>query len=71
MTTNVEEETKPNVNGEKDALLWLDGSVGRALEYQFKCPVGSNPTPVEVFGLRLLAPAWPLTIKFKSEGALL
>ena len=36
-------------------LLWLDGSVGRVSE--FPKVVGSNPTPVEVIELRLLADA--------------
>ena len=54
MTTNAEEETNPP---EMLEIVKLDGSVGRALEYNPKV-VGSNPTPVEVVGLRLLAHAW-------------
>ena len=41
MTTNTEEETKPPEIAE---ILWLDGSVGRALENQFKV-VGFNSLP--------------------------
>ena len=34
--------------------------------------VGSNPTPVEVLGLRLLASVWViLTSEFNSEGGIL
>ena len=51
MTTNVEEETNPPEMAE---IVRLDGSAGRAMDTKIKI-VGSNPTPVEVSGLRLLA----------------
>ena len=57
-------------------LIRLDGSVGKALEYQSKgqIPKGSNLTPVEIFGLRLLTDALAYylpTFEFNSEGGLL
>ena len=45
MTTNAKEET---ISPEVEEMLWLDGSVGRALGTNPKF-VGLNLTPVEVF----------------------
>ena len=52
MTTNAEEEKNPPEMAE----IWM----AQLVERRSTNPkvVGSNPTPVEDFGLRLLAPAW-------------
>ena len=51
MTTDAEEETKPPENA-RNSMDWMAQLVERWTSYPKV--VGSNPTPVEVFGFRLL-----------------
>ena len=58
MTTNAEEETIPPENA-RNSMDWM----AQLVERWSTNPnvVGSNPTPVEVFGLRLLTFTWSNT----------
>ena len=51
MTTNAEEETSPPENA-RNSMDWMAQRVERWTSNPKV--VGSNPTPVEVFGFRLL-----------------
>ena len=55
MTTNAEEETNPPENA-RNSMDWM----AQLVERWSTNPkvVGSNPTPVEVSGLRIFAPTW-------------
>ena len=55
MTTNAEEETNPPDRNGRNSMDWM----AQLVERWSTNPkvVGSNPSPVEVFGLRLIADA--------------